>query len=616
MSVDATARIRADARRLRGDLGKAEALFKRTFGRIAGGIKGAIGGALSPLGVGAGVTGIALLAREVQDFSKSMAYLAVDAQKDTKWIAEWTDKINALSRETGVAREKILEGAAALVELEGGSKLTEERLIGLVKAHVATRAEMGDLSGLAFALNNAFYGGAASAEELQLAMGGLVAAGKEGTISLKNMQAILQVTAPTFRNMGLTGKEAADQLVAFLQVGRQFGEFGTPEEVETGFTRFMATLGSQRKMLKRFAGVDPWKKTKSGALEMKKPLEVIDELLSSNKFMKRKDLWKTIFGSIEGKKFFEAVVAGRASIDDFANAAANAGDVIEKDFTFIQEQAFTKVEKAMNEAKHALLEAFTPERIKKFADALEKGANAVAWMVDHSTELIALWAAFKIGGVAVEFGRIASSLASASQSAAGLAGGMGAAAGGASRLVTGLTAAGGVLSALGFGVAVGTALDQSLGLSDKLSGSMAGIKGGSHKKGGGHTAASSVAGLKLDGDAEAMLAAAHGGTLSEKNRRRAGRVLSMAGAEGFLNAEGTGALSGAQIEEALLKRGMLPHRARKESFEIVDAIAKAFQIREAEFEKRNQVDVVITVDQRGLITAKRADSVDSRRSPQ
>ncbi len=71
--------IRADNRRLRGDLNKSRKMFGKTFTKIGKGIRGKLSGALGGLGGLAAGLGVAAIAKDVLDFEETLTRLGIQA---------------------------------------------------------------------------------------------------------------------------------------------------------------------------------------------------------------------------------------------------------------------------------------------------------------------------------------------------------------------------------------------------------------------------------------------------------------------------------------------------------------------------------------------------------
>ncbi len=451
--AEATALIRASNKKLRGDLRKSRRMFDRSFKKTGKSIKKSLRGALAPLGVAVGVAGLAVIGKQVLDFEEGLTRLAIQAKQGSEFIGRMRDTVTSLSRETGIAREQILAAANGIVNLEGAAGFSEEKLRVLVRTNLATGASMDTLAGIAFALNKQFFNGTASAEELEGALGAITAAGKEGSIPLDQMASILRKVAPIMAKTGATGKKAAADLSALLQVGA-LGAFGGPEEIATGFKSFVRAAEKSRDRLKKLGGFDPFREVAGGGAELKDIRTLLADI-GNSKLAKRPDLLIKALGRGEAADFGVAILKNIDLFEGLAQEAERAGDVIKRDAEFFQKSVAGRTKISFNKMKLAIVEAFTPARIEAFASGMEKLATILEFMVDNAEIFIAVWATFKIGSLVSGFASIAGSLSAGAGSAVGIAGNLG-------KAVP-------LLGALALGFGFGTALDELFGISDKIS---------------------------------------------------------------------------------------------------------------------------------------------------
>lgn len=453
--------VGANNRPLRGDLAKTRKIFEKTFRGIGRRIQTTLKGALSPLGVGVGAFGIAAIGKEVLDFEESLTRIKIQGGDAAGSIDGMRNRMIALSKETGIARNQIAAGEQSLINYLGATETTAERVNVLAKANVATGTSMEDLAGIAFKLDTAF--GITSGADLELALDALTDAGKRTSIPLSKMGTLLAKTAPLFKQTGASGVDAANDLGAFLQITQKFGTAATPEEVATQFASFVGSLEKNAGKIRKLSGgkVNVFTTDEEGRKRLKSVGTILTDI-GNSKLAKDPNLLIKALGRREAKDFAQAIIENREEFESLRAESAKAGGTIKRDFKTFMESPAGKTKKAMNNMQEALKKAFTPERIEKFANAMERVADFVELIVDNWEIFAGLIAAFKVGSLVSQVGAIADSMGDAAKGAAGMSDSLDGAAGKLSKL-------GGVLQAATAGFAVGTAIDQAFGISDAIS---------------------------------------------------------------------------------------------------------------------------------------------------
>lgn len=530
----AEAAIRTDNRKLRGDLAKAARMFGRTFKGISSGIRSQLGGALSLGGIAGGV-GVAAIGRQVLQFEEGLTRLGIQANKSGKGLAQIRTDILDLSRSTGQSRESLLEAATSLVNLQGASGLTTEKMKVLAKANDATGATMADLAGLTLALDKSF--GITNAEDLQTGLGAIVQAGKEGAIPLNEMAMVLQQVGGEFANVTKTGQAGAIELAAALQVLRSRG-FASAAEAGTGLASIIGELG-KGKVARGLAknGI----KVFDDSGKQRQLFDILREIQA--KGFSDKQI-SDIFGRKEAKRALRAF--GKEGIDQFdalTGSAAKAGEVIEKDAATFRKSVAGRLRIATNALKENIADAFTPERIERFIGAMGKIADLAGVVADNIEAVAAAFVGIKIASFAGHMAGVAMSMERAALEAAKGGAAMSAQATQSAALATNMGKAakgGALLGAALAGYSIGTAADQALGLSDKISDFLADSDRGETVRSGKFRGKRRSKATFSD-TAGALRASAkefrRGGS-AEMQRRRARQILENARASGVLGAGG------------------------------------------------------------------------------
>ena len=449
---EAKAMMRADNRKLRGDLAKSRSMFRRSFGKIGKGIKGSLTGGLGALGVGAGLGGIALIGRDVLKFEDTLNRLSIQSGVTGADLDKFKSDLVQLSGATGISRNELIGASEALVNLTGRAGFSADKLAVLAEANLATGASMEELAGLSFSLDKAF--GLKNAGELKQGLSAIIQAGKDGAIPLNQMASVLQNVSASFAELGGKGVDGAADLASALQVLRG-GGFASASEAGTGLQSIITALTKKAAKLRK-EGINVFDSDgKFTGLR-----SILDDFQAAN--LSTEKLTK-ILGRVEAGKAIKALTSpeGRKNFEKFAEVSKRS-NAVEEDAAKRRQSTAFKLQKSINRLKETFAKVFTPERLEKFVMAMGKIADFAGFIVDHAKEFALIWASIKIGSFAAQMASIATSAASAATGAAGMASGVGRAAGFLSK-------AAGSLAALSAGFAIGTFLDEKFGLSDKIS---------------------------------------------------------------------------------------------------------------------------------------------------
>lgn len=457
--------MRADNRRLKSDLAKSRAMFKRSFTRIGRGIKGALSGSLGVLtGIGAGV-GITSVAKDVLAFEDTLNRLSIQSGVTGKELAQFKGDLVALSADTGISRNELIKASEALVNLTGTAGFSAEKLKVLADANLATGASVEELAGLTFSLEKSFK--LADPKQLRQGLSAIIQAGKEGAIPLGQMATVLQSVSASFAELGGTGVDAAADLSSALQVLRGQG-FATAAEAGTGLQSVITALTKKSKQLEK-KGIDVF--DKNGAFRGLRP--ILDDFQAANLSIAE---LTTILGRVEAQKGIRALISadGRKEFEKLSEAARKS-TALEDDAAKRRQSTAFKLQKTLNRAKETIAKVFTPERIQKFVELIAKAADLLGFIVDHAKAFAAIWASIKLGGFVSQMAQVALSMKASAASAAGMGASIGKAGGAVGKLSGALS----VLGSFGVGFGIGTAIDELTGASDKISKSLVEAKFGS-----------------------------------------------------------------------------------------------------------------------------------------
>lgn len=410
-----TRRLRSDLRRARGEV--------RAFGKAsAASLRSTLGTAFSAaLGL-ASLGGATAVARDVLRNEEALTRLGIQAGVSDDAVRGLADSIREASLQTGSATRKIIAGASRIVTLTGDFDLAAGSAETLARTASATGAELSDLAGVAAALSQNLK---IRPDELETALDALVRQGKDGAVELKDLASLLPGLTASFGAMSPTlnrGTKGLHELGAAMQIVRR--SVGEPAEAATALNALFTAL---QKNAKRFKGVKIFEKDPETGMQRVRNLSVLLDEIANSKLAKRKTRLIDAFGRQEAFKAFTALTTFRDDFNELKQAGADAAGTIETDFRRFSDSSSGRIEGAMNRIKVSIADAFTPERIERVADAAETFADVLGWAIDHSRELMTIWAAAKvasISGAVMRWGQAAQGVAGATGLAAGHMGGI------------------------------------------------------------------------------------------------------------------------------------------------------------------------------------------------
>ncbi len=462
MSRDVIARIRADLRQLEKDLPKGRRRFQLFGKKIGRDLRSSLRGAFRTVGTIGGIGGAAGLiaaGKGVIDFEDKLDRLGIQAKFGSEAVVALRKQIRNLSDDGGEAADNILAGANQLVNLEGGAALTSDRLELLDKAMVATGASGEDLARVLFSLDKT--AGVSSVKDQTLALNALTAAGKEASIPLDQLGAELPKVLPQFVKFGRKGAAGIAQLGAALQVTAQ--GFKGPKELFTGANEALFQLAKQSGKLKKLGiNVFEAKRGPHGERVYRDLRDIITDI-GKSKLAKDDKLLIDAFGSKEAAQFLGLLVKNTDQWDALYDASLKA-DVLQEDYVKRTTGRAGRLRRSWQRIQNSIAKAFTPERIEKFAQLMERVADLVGYLAEHAEAVGVAIAAWKLRGPALAFlkllsdvrgaGGIKAFLAANAAGAGAESAAAGAAAGGSGKAA----AATGILSTVNIVAALATQL--------------------------------------------------------------------------------------------------------------------------------------------------------------
>lgn len=334
----------------------------------------AIGGVASNLAV-RGLDILTDQAKGVYDFQKELTRLGIAARLTPAHLHAVELAARETSNQTGLSAIDVLRAGKAYMDLAGASAFTVPKMNLLARAAQASGAKTTDLAGMMYQLTETMK---LTDDQVEQTMGGLINQAKDGAIEAKDMAAEFAGILPLFaRFKDALGPDAAIQAGAMFQVIRK--GFNSASEAGTGIQRIFAGL---RTYGSRFEanGVKIWDVGSDGVKRARSIGTIMKEIAGS-KLVKDPELMKKAFGRTEGWRSMELLLENVKQLAEL-EASGHVKGVIGTDLAAYTESSAGRLEIAMERIKNKIAEAFTPERIEKFVNAIEGLADKIGPLVE------------------------------------------------------------------------------------------------------------------------------------------------------------------------------------------------------------------------------------------
>ncbi len=320
----------------------------------------------------------------VRDFERSLVRLGIAGNLTNVQIASLRTAIQQTSKDTAISASDILAGAQTYVDLTGDIKGAKTAMVSFARIAQATGASTADVATATSALQMSMRLDSSQAEA---AFSGLIVQGKDGAVGVKDFAGELAGLAPQFAQFkGGTGLSGIRELGAAFQVIR----IGAKDSsvAATQFQALMGEIGKSGKELSQI-GISVFEKdgkSLRGASD-------IFEQIAKNKQLASVATMEKIFGRKESQL---AVLQLRAHIDKFRELKEAGKDTtaVQRDMATFLESDAGRLDKAFNSIKVAIAEAFTPERITGFTNAVEALADKLGPVIESVG-----WIGDKLGGL-------------------------------------------------------------------------------------------------------------------------------------------------------------------------------------------------------------------------
>ncbi len=228
-------------------------------------------------------TAIALGAPVVQSvrlaagFQDQMRGIAITGELDPAEEARLGKAVRESALKWNQTQTEVARGVDVLVSggIQDARELERFAPI-MTKTATATRASMDDLGSVAIALKDNL---GIAADGFEGAMNMLSYAGKRGQFEIRDMAKWLPSLTPSFKTMGVVGKEAVAEIGAALQIARKGA--GSNDEAANNFRNFLQKLFSQdtKKDFEK-AGIDIEKSLEQLRAQGLTPVQAMLEIVS------------------------------------------------------------------------------------------------------------------------------------------------------------------------------------------------------------------------------------------------------------------------------------------------------------------------------------------------
>ncbi|HWU86205.1 MAG TPA: phage tail tape measure protein [Kofleriaceae bacterium] len=317
---------------------------------------------------------------DLLEFENGLSRLQIAAGKTAPQMAELRSSILAISKDTGIAPKAILAGAQSYIDLTGDVAGAEAAMRSFARTAQATGADVTDIATATAAMQQSMQ---LDPRDIEAALSGLHQQGKAGAVAIKDLAGELSSVLPRFAKFGGSGLQGISDIGAALQIARK--GFGSASEAATGLEALMGALSLNADKFQA-AGVKIFKTGKDGKKTFRSFVDIIDAI-GKSRLMKDPTALTKAWGSKEAAQAFDMLVNNREELEKLYQAGLDAG-AVQRDLDTRLQSSAGKIEKAMNAAKISLAEAFTPERIEAFANALGKATEWFAKLVGFADKLV------------------------------------------------------------------------------------------------------------------------------------------------------------------------------------------------------------------------------------
>lgn len=313
------------------------------------------------------------VAGEVRSFERDLTRLGMSMRASPAAVNQMRSSIRSASSDTGIAAEDILKASTTFYGLTNNAEETRKSLDTFARTAIATGADVDGLAKLAAQAQNSMK---VDPSQFEALFSGLANQGK-GAGELKDNLTEITTLLPRMAKMGgAGGKDGILDTAAALQVLR--GTFGSSEDAAAALEAIVGKLPKQGWMLEAM-GVKIKDVGKDGVVHYRSLHEIVKGI-GNSKLAKNPALLAQVFKSPDAQIAIGALIKQNALYDEMI-AKGHDAQTVQRDSAAYLESDSGRIDKAMNKLKESVAEAFTPERISAFVNAIEGLADKMEPLV-------------------------------------------------------------------------------------------------------------------------------------------------------------------------------------------------------------------------------------------
>lgn len=353
---DARKKLRSFGGDVRGAFGKVSGVA----GKIAGGLGAGLGMAIPG--------GVADIVGDVLAAEKALTRFQIAGDRTPAQMEEFRASLSRVAGATGVARQELIDGAAAYVALTGDADGAAGSMEMFAKVANATGASVSDIAATAASMRDNMK---IDPKDFEAAFSALHVQGKAGAVELRELAQVMSGVAPQFSKFdGGGGAAGLAELGATLQVLRK--DFGTTSEAATGARALFGALVRGSAKLKK-VGVEVFNPDGT----KRNFTAIIDDILKADL---GEPMLQKILGSDEALRSIGALRTHRGLLTEITAASKDQG-AIERDAATFRQSSAGRLAASMEQLKASVADVFTPERIQAFAGAIETVVSGVSRLI-------------------------------------------------------------------------------------------------------------------------------------------------------------------------------------------------------------------------------------------
>jgi TP901 family phage tail tape measure protein len=316
-------------------------------------LQGKIGGAFAATAVVAAPSIFSL--KHSAEFNYQMQMIGNTASMTKAEIGDLGKQIMTISKQTGKSSQDVQAAMGYLIAAGLDASKSADYLKAIGKTATASGAEIEDVSKSAFTLSDTLKiaigpDRVKNAQDMQRALEMLVIAGNSGHFEFKDMAGELPNLAAGMQALKMTGSEAVATLGAALQIARKTA--GTPGEAATNMENFIAKVLSPETLKKaqKSFGVDLYKIITTAQKNGKNPFEAAIEAI--NKMTKGGDqkLLGDLFADMQVQSFVRPMLQHLGEYKAIKSKIFNETGVVERQFNDAMDTSKKKMDDASNAA--------------------------------------------------------------------------------------------------------------------------------------------------------------------------------------------------------------------------------------------------------------------------